>query len=103
MIRLPFKIFNRISSAFIIIILLFIFSANIAMAASPSEEERMTPSDQMTKQAAAQDGQPTEIQLNDGQQNLMLSAVAGIFIIIPVGIWIISHQIKRNRKRQEES
>lgn len=101
--RLPLNKIIRISPAVIVVILFLIFSASIAMATSHPEEERMTPSNQMTRQAAAEDGKPTEIQLNDGEQNLMLTAVAGIFIVIPVGIWIISHQRKRNRKRQEES
>ena len=101
--RLPLNKIIRIPPTFIALILFLIFSASIAVATSHPEEERMTPSNQMNRQAAAEDGKPTEFQLNDGVQNMMLSAVAGIFIVIPVGIWIISHQIKRNRKRQEES
>ncbi len=101
--RLPL---NKITNMFLFVVivsLIIIFSAGIAMATSHSEEERMTPSNQMNRQMAARDGKPTEIQLNDGQQNMMLTGVAGVFIIIPVGIWIISHQRKRNRRRQEES
>lgn len=96
---------GRKFSIILITALLVFWLSSLALAASMpgmnmDNNSTMTPSQQMAKnQGTAQSGgQPTETPLDQGQQSAMLGAVAGIFIVLPVGTWIILHQRKRRRQ-----
>ncbi|HEX21286.1 MAG TPA: hypothetical protein ENH19_01370 [Actinobacteria bacterium] len=79
------------------------FSSPVLAVVEPQANINSTNTIVPSKEMAKQQGIPStgplqETMLNDSDSTLMTTVVAGVFIILPVGICIFLHQRKKSRK-----
>lgn len=66
--------------------------------ANINDTSTIVPAEEMSRQQGLSNTGPLqETRLDDSRQTLMTAIVAGVFIVLPVGIWIFIHQRKKQR------